>query len=169
MSEDHRLKCRKCGAETTAGSNFCNSCGARIYDIEKLLSPRKFSIKLSIYSAILTFIFILLFSFFTAYFYTLYDQDILNNPDKFVIISMSGPALGILISSFFTTYLFTPVRIKETVAGASFIIIAFKVSDFILASIFTLEGVAVAIFSCILAFAGAWFGFFLKKKIRFDN
>lgn len=169
MNEDHRQKCRKCGAETTAGSNFCNSCGVRIYDIEKLLSPRKFSIKLSVYSAILTFIFILLFSFFTAYFYTLYDQDILNNPDKFILMSMAGPILGILISSLFTTYILTPIRINETVTGASFIIIAFKVSDFIIASAFTLEGVSVALFSCILALAGAWLGFYLKKKFRFKS
>ncbi|HOP29422.1 MAG TPA: zinc-ribbon domain-containing protein [Spirochaetota bacterium] len=169
MSEGLELKCRKCGTEITAGSNYCNSCGARIYDVEKLLSPRKFSLKLAFYSSLITFVLILLFSFFTAYFYTLYDQDIMDTPEKLIIVSMIGPALGIFISSFFITYIFNPIRIKETVAGAGAVIILFKLSDFILASVFTKEGVVVALISCLIAFAGAWLGFYFKKKIKFKN
>jgi len=167
MSEGPVLKCRKCGTEASADSNYCNSCGARIYDIEKLLSPRKFSIKLAVYSSLLTILFMLIFSFLTAYFYTLHDQDIMSNPERLIIISMIGPALGIFISSLFTTYVFAGIRVKETLAGAASVIFIFKISDFILASAFTIEGIGVAIASCIISFAGAWLGFALKKKIRF--
>lgn len=169
MSEDRIIKCRKCGTETAAESNFCNSCGTRIYDVEKLMSPRKLSLRLSFYSAILTFIFILFFSFITAYFYTLYDQDIMSNPEKLIIISMIGPVLGIFIAALFTTYIFTTIRIKETFSGASVVIILFKVSDFILASTFTIEGAGVAIVSCLIAYTGSWLGFFIKKKIKFRD
>jgi uncharacterized membrane protein YvbJ len=90
INEDHSLKCHKCGTEVSSESNYCNSCGARVYDLEKIMAPGKFSFKLSAYSALLTFIFMLLFSFLTAYFYTLHDQDLMNNPEKLIIISMIG-------------------------------------------------------------------------------
>ena len=158
------LKCRKCGNETSSENNYCSSCGARIYDIEKLMAPRKFSIKLSVYSALLTFTFVLLFSFLTAYFYTFYDQDIMNHPEKLIVISLIGPAVGILVSAFFTSYIFADIRVKETVAGASTVIILFKASDFFIASDFTIEGTGVALLSCGIAFAGAWLGFHVKKR-----
>lgn len=162
-------KCRKCGAETSDGSNYCSSCGARIYDIEKLMAPGKFSVKLAAWSAILTIISIMFFSFFTAYFYTLYDQDIMSSPEKLVTISIIGPAIGIFISALFTSYIFTEIRIKETFTGASLTILLFKISDFILASAFTIEGIGVALLSCFISFAGAYLGFFAKKKIKFKN
>lgn len=168
-SEARLLKCRKCGAETTAESNFCNSCGTRIYDIEKLMAPQKFSIKLSFFSAIMTFVFVLLFSFFTAYFYTLYDQDIMSNPEKLIIISMIGPFIGIFTSALLTTYIFTMIRVREAFAGAAAVIILFKTSDFILASTFTIEGAGVALFSCFIALTGAYFGFFIKRKIKYRS
>lgn len=169
MSENSILKCRKCGTETSSENKYCSSCGARLYNIEKLMAPRKFSIKLSVYSAVLTFLLILLFSFFTAYFYTLYDQDIMSNPERLIIISIIGPVLGILTSTFFTSYLFTEIRLNETFTGSSVIIIIFKLSDFILASTITFEGAGVAMLSCLIAFAGSWSGIFLKKKLKFNK
>jgi hypothetical protein len=67
----------------------------------------------------------------------------------------------------FTSYIFISIRIKETFAGAAAIIIIFKISDFILASTFTIEGVGVALISCLIAVTGAWLGFALKKKFKF--
>ncbi len=167
MNENFTLKCRKCGKETARDSKYCNSCGARIYDIEKLLEPGNFSVKLAIYSALITFVFIILFSFFTAYFYALYDREIISNPERLLIISIVGPVAGIFISTLFTTYIFNTISIKETLAGAALIITLFKISDFILASTFSIEGVGVMIVSFLIAFAGAWLGYFTKKSIKF--
>ncbi len=169
MSEYSLTRCRKCGVETPGGSNYCNSCGARIYDIEKLLAERKISIRFALYSALSTVIFVLVISFLTAYFYTIFDQDILSKPENLVYISIIGPAIGIFLSTMTTTYFFADMRVKDSFIGASAIMILFKISDFILASAFTIEGTGVALLSCFIAFAGAWLGFLAKKKIKFKN
>lgn len=169
MSESSVIICRRCGIENPQSSNYCNSCGARIYDPEKLLTERKISFRLAMYSALSTFIFVLAISFLTAFVYTIFDQDILSKPENLIYISIIGPSIGIFLSTIFTTYIFADMRIKDSFIGASVIMILFKIIDFVLASDFTIEGIGVALLSCLIAFAGAWLGFRAKKKIKFKN
>jgi len=162
------LKCRKCGNETSSENNYCSSCGARIYDIEKLMAPRKFSLKLAAYSGAFTAFSILLLTFLTAFIYVAANPAIINEPAKYLIItSIAGPVSGILIGTTVITYLVAEMHIKDTFYGASAVILLFKISDFIIASDFTIEGIGVALLSCGIAFAGAWLGFYIKKRIKF--
>lgn len=165
MNENRILKCRKCGTETDSGSRFCNSCGARIYDIEKILAPGTFSLKLTLVSSLLTLIFVLLSSIIISLLYSMIDPELINNPEKLQYITLISSELGIFSSALFNSYVFINTRIKESFSGA----LIFIAADFLLASAFTIEGIGVVLLSCFTAFTGAWLGFSAKKNIKFKN
>lgn len=158
--------------ETALSNNYCSSCGARIYDIEKIINRKTLSFKFITISALGTIFFVLLITFLAGYIFPVYEfsgDEIILNKERFIIASIAGSAAGIFLSSLLLTYILTEIKVKESVIGASIVIILFKGVDFILASTFTIAGIGVALLSCFAAFVGAWLGFYVKKNIKFKN
>lgn len=169
MDEPKIIKCRKCGNTLEPEDRYCRECGTAVLTRGTSGAERRFSIRYTVYSALITLLFIIIFSFITGFAYALYDHEIFMKPERLIAISIIGPAAGIFASAVFTSYMFSLITIAETVSGASAVIVIFKVSDFIIAGTFSVGGIGAAAASCFIALAGAWIGDRLKKKIKFSN
>ena len=169
MDEPKIMKCRKCGNTVEPEDRYCRECGAAVSGRRTSEAERGFSARYAVYSALITLLFIIIFSFITGFAYALYDHEIFMKPERLIAISILGPAAGIFASAVFTSYMFTLITIAETVSGASAVIVIFKVCDFIIAETFSAGGIGAAAASCAIALAGAWVGDRLKKKFKFSN
>ena len=169
MDEQEIVKCRKCGNPVNPADKYCRECGAIIIRAELIEGKHRFSIKHAVYSALITLLFIMIFSFITGFAYTIYDQEMFMKPERLIAISIIGPVTGIFLAAVFTSYKFILITINETFYGASAVILMFKTADFIIAKSFSIGGVGSAAASCAIALAGAWIGNKVKRKIKFSN